>query len=134
MRNDNFIDFIKKNKEFYLSWEFVYCKALNSLVYFNMKGFNHLRFKIDNTPRSKKESLYKISLLPLVRPVIYKAINIKKYQKRYSPIGGSNKKIYKNIEYWSLVERVGKKKVLIKVILRRIGNGKIHFWSVMKIG
>jgi hypothetical protein len=50
-----------------------------------------------------------------------------------SPIGGTRKKILKEIEYWGLIEVVGKQNVKIRVVLRRIvGSDRIHFWSVMK--
>jgi hypothetical protein len=63
----------------------------------------------------------------------YNFININSYTRRIAPIGGSKNKVLKNIEYWSIIAVVGKNKSKIKVILRRIGDGKIHFWSVMKL-
>jgi len=98
-----------------------------------MRGFNHLRFKVNNTPRNPKEAMYKLGLLPLARPVIHRASFIDSYKSRISPIGSSRKKIYKNIEYWSIVAVVGKQNTKIRVILRKIGTGPIHFWSIMKI-
>jgi len=37
----------------------------------------------------------------------------------------------KEVEYWGLRAIVGQKKLRIRVILRRVGNGNITFWSVM---
>ncbi len=37
----------------------------------------------------------------------------------------------KEIEYWGLVAIVGDKKIKVKTVLRRIGDGNITFWSVM---
>lgn len=111
----------------------MYCAALRDYIHFNMSGFNHLRFNTDNTPRNSKETMYKIGLLPLVKPAIYKSKRVE-YEKRMAPVGGTRKKVYKEIEYWALTEVVGKQDVKLKIVLRRIGNGKIHFWSVMKLG
>jgi len=97
-----------------------------------MRGFTHLRFKTDNTPRNPKEAMYKMGLLPLVPTVIKNANRVDRYEKRMAPIGGTRQRVIKEIEYWSLVAIVGKQKVKIKVIVRKIGNGKLHFWSVMK--
>ena len=81
--------------------------------------------------------MYKLGLLPLVRPVIYDAVAVEKYERRLAPIGRKKKggqKILKEIEYWALVAVVGKQNVKMKVVLRRIGKiGKIHFWSTMKL-
>ena len=37
----------------------------------------------------------------------------------------------KTAEYWGFIAIVGEKWIKIKVILRRIGDGNIIFWSVM---
>ena len=129
---DYYSKLLKKRKNDYLSWKPIYCVALGDYVSFNTRGFNHLRFKVDNTPRRSREAIYKMGLLPLVRPVIYQAKKIDKYVCRIAPVGGSRKKIYKEIEYWSLISVVGKQEVKIKVILRKVGTGPVHFWSVMK--
>ena len=41
----------------------------------------------------------------------------------------------KQAEYWAFHDIIGKEPmVLIRVIVRKIGGGKHHFWSVMPIG
>ena len=128
-----FLDFVVNKNNDYKKWLPVYSKVLNEYVVFNTKGFNHLRFRTDNTPRNKKEAKYKLGLLPLVRPVIHNAPVFEKYTRRTSPVGGSRKVVLKEIDYWSIVAVVGKQNVKIRVVIRRIGNGQIHFWSVMKL-
>ncbi len=76
--------------------------------------------------------MYKIGLLPLVRPAIYKAVRVE-YEKRLAPVGGTRKKVLKEMEYWAITEVVGKQNVKIKVVVRKIGKGQIHFWSIMKL-
>lgn len=112
----------------------MYCPALREYVIFTMAGFNHLRFKVDNTPRNPKEAMYKLGLVPLIRPVIYNAKKVDNYERRYSPIGGSRKKVFAEIEYWTLVAVVGKQNTKLRIVLRRVGKGQIQFWSVMKLG
>lgn len=66
--------------------------------------------------------MYKLGLLPLVRPVIQSATKIETFEQRSA------------FEYWALVAVVGRQQVKIKVILRRaIGGEKIYFWSVMML-
>ena len=41
----------------------------------------------------------------------------------------------KQVEYWGFHDIVGKEPmILIRIIVRKIGDGKPHFWSVMPIG
>ena len=113
--------FVERYRKMYKTWTPVYCPALDTEVVFNSKGFKHLRFRVDGTPRNPKESIYKLRFLPLVRSVIYKAKSVGEYRKG-------------KIEYWGISAKVGKKgNQTIKVILRRVGAGKVHFWSVMRI-
>ncbi len=118
LKSSEFEIFKEKRRKDYNTWKPIYSPALGEQIFFNSKGFNHLRFRTDGTPRNFREALYKLRLLPLVRSVIYKARKVDEYRKG-------------RVEYWGIVEAVGKKK--IKVILRRIGKGRIHFWSVMRL-
>lgn len=125
---------LKNRKTDYNAWTPVFCPAIRTYVTFNSQGFNHLRFKIDNTPRKPKEAMYKLGLLPLVRPVLSTATIVERYEKRLAPMGGGRKKVLKEIEYWALVSNVGKQHTKIRVVVRRIENSaQIHFWSVMKL-
>jgi len=132
---DGFRILLQQRKTQYRTLPPVFSPAIREYIVFTMQGFNHLRFKIDNTPRAPKEAMYKLGLLPLVKAVISTATTVERNQKRVAPIGGSRKKILKEIEYWALVSVVGKRQTKVRVIVRRIGNSpQVHFWSVMKIG
>jgi hypothetical protein len=51
-----------------------------------------------------------------------------------SPVGGSRKRVMKEMEYWGLVALSGRQNTKIKIVLRRVVGGKqIYFWSVMKL-
>lgn len=128
-----FVKLLEERKKDYATWVPVFCPAIREYVFFNSKGFNHLRFKIDNTPRNPKEAMYKLGLLPLVRSVIHSSFKVDKYERRLSPVGGTRKPVMKEIEYWGLISVVGKRNIKVRVVLRRLINSKkIHFWSVMK--
>lgn len=134
--SDKFEDLLKKRRTEYKTFVSMYCNCLREHVIFNSDGFNHLRFHIDGTPRNSAEQMYKLGLLPLVKPVIYSSSKVDQYERRLAPVGRKKKdgkKIEKEVEYWSLVAVVGKQEVKLRVILRRVGTGKIHFWSVMKL-
>jgi hypothetical protein len=41
----------------------------------------------------------------------------------------------KRVEYWAFHDIVGdKNRFLMRVIVRKVGDGQIHFWSVMPHG
>ena len=87
--SNRFLELLNLRREDYKTWVPVYCVAIRGYVFFNMMGFNHLRFKTrDNTPRNPSETMYKLGLLPLVRPAIHLATVVEKYERRISPIGG----------------------------------------------
>jgi hypothetical protein len=120
----------------YKKYRPVYCACLREYVFFNANGFNHLRYHIDGRPRKPAAQMYKLGLLPLVIPAIRAAPCADQYVRRLAPVGRKKKdgeKILKEVQYWSLIAVVGQKGVKIKVVLRKIGTGQLHFWSVMKL-
>jgi hypothetical protein len=123
----------KDKKKLYDSIGVVYCRHLDVDVTFNAKGFHHLFYEGDGTPRDKKECIYRLKLLPLIVPVI-KYANEFIYEERETKTSRKKEAPIKLIKYWALIAWVGRdRNVQIKVVLRKIGNGQIHFWSVMKL-
>ena len=116
----------------YKTWKPIYCRAVDDYVFFNEQGFTHLLRKINGRRRKPKEIMYKVGLLPLVRPAIYASTRVEKHKLRISPIRSQYRKRVKETDYWSIEAIVGKQNVKIRIILRRTAQN-IHFWSVMKI-
>ena len=134
MDKEKYKTLLDTRRKEYAGYTSVYCQCIREYVFFNSDGFSHLRFHVDGTPRNPKEQMYKLGLLPLVIPVIKIAKRVEQYERKLNPIGRkkkAGKKILKEIQYWALVDVVGKQNVKLKVILRKIGTGRIHFWSVV---
>lgn len=112
----------------------IYCPILDKNIVFNAKGFHHLHYKPDGTPRNTAEKIHKLILVPLAVPVIKNAIGI--YDERKVEIPNSRKKGAKKIKatQYALTATVGRKKpVEVRVIILEIENGKNPiFWSIMK--
>lgn len=120
-------------KEFYDKIGTLFCPCLNENVTFNAKGFHHLLYEPIGTPRDIKERIHKLILFPLAVPVIK---NAKKIDEERTAILPSRKKLIppKKAKYTALVVMVGKNRnVKVKVILLKIGNGKLIFWSIMRL-
>lgn len=123
----------EKAKAIYNAQKSVYNPYLKSQIIFNSDGFHHLQFST-RRERNKKEQLLKLSLLPLVVRVIKNSGTLQEYRKGIIAAGKKAKDGFtkmKEVEYWGFVAIVGKSKIKIRVILRRIGNGNIIFWSVL---
>lgn len=112
----------------------IYNPYLQSQVIFNSDGFHHLQFSA-RRERNKKEQLLKFNLLPLAIHVIKKSGTLQKYRRGLTTIGKKTKDGFasaKTTEYWGFVAIVGgESQIKIRVVLRRIGDGNIIFWSVM---
>ncbi len=103
-------------------------------IILNSDGFHHLQFSA-RRERNKREQLLKFSLLPLGLEIIRKAGTVQEYRKLLTPIDKPSPHdgsvLMKEVEYWGLVAIIGKKKIKVRTILRRVGDGNITFWSVM---
>lgn len=129
-----FLERKEKTKAVYLSKKEIYSPYFQKNIVLNSDGFHHLQFSA-RRERNKKEQLLKFSLLPLAFQIVKKSGTIQEYRKTLAPVGEKSKRdgfvSAKEIEYWGLVAIVGSKLIKIKVILRRVGDGNINFWSVM---
>jgi hypothetical protein len=124
-------------EEFYKGIQNVHCPYFSQPVIFNSDGFNHLQFSAGRE-RDKSAQIFKFNLLPFAPDIIRKSGTIQEYRKQWGKVGRKRKDGFqdtKEMEYWGLIALVPDKNgpmVSIKVILRRVGDGNITFWSVMR--
>ena len=124
-----------KAETYYQSIKKVRCPYFGAEITFNSEGFHHLQFSAERE-RPKQEQLLKFSLLPSVPHILENAGTIQEYRHTMEPIGqkrfSDGAREMKKIEYWGIVAITrGQKPIRIKIILRRVGDGNIIFWSVM---
>ena len=112
----------------------IFCPYFGFVVVLNSDGFHHLQFS-DRRERSKSEQFLKFSLLPLALKVINKSGTVQEVRKTMQPVGKKGRdgfRIVKDVHYWAFIAIVGDdKKIKIKTILKKIGEGNVIFWSVM---
>jgi len=133
MENDGFDQKLERARDIYYSQKSVCNPYFQSEVIFNADGFHHLRFSA-RRERNKCEQLLKLSLLPLAIVVIKKSGTLQEYRKFLIAVGKKSKDglaPMKMAEYWGFVAIVGQNQIKIRVVLRRVGDGNIIFWSVM---
>ena len=116
-------DEIKKYKEEYYQIGFIVCSAIgDKKVFINSHGFKHLIQK-GRIPRSKKERQNRLSLIMHIQEALQNGVLIE-IRKEY-------KGNIKMITFWCIEYSTQTK--IIKVILRRIKRGKIHFYSIFDL-
>jgi hypothetical protein len=107
----------RKAKELYFKIGGVWCLALNDCINFNKSGFRHLVWK-GAFPRPKSEQKRRFALL----------IHIKTILRGPGAEISSEKK--EGVQFWVFTERRNNK--IIKVVVRQIGGGEKHFFSVFE--
>lgn len=115
----------------------IFCPYFEDKVVFNSDGFYHLRYSC-RRERKKEEQLLKFELFPLAIKIIKKSGTLQEYRTDFIKVGKKSKDglfSVKRIEYWGFEAICGNNKdIKVRVILRRIGDGNIIFWSIMPCG
>lgn len=123
----------EKARAIYDAQKSIYNPYLKDHVVFNADGFHHLQFSA-RRERDKKEQILKFSLLPLAIWIIKNAGTLQEYRKGLVSFGKRKKDGFtamKEAQYWGFIAIVGASQIKIRVILRRVGDGNITFWSVV---
>jgi len=126
---------IEKAKHLYEREATIWCPYFSAPVTLNADGFNHLQYKANRQPRIVAEQLLKLRLLKKALLIIRKAGTLQEYRRLVETVGKRNRDGFfktKEVEYWGFHAIVGsEKQIKIVVVIRRVGDGKIIFWSVL---
>ncbi len=115
----------------------IYCPYFNKKVTFNSDGFHHLRYKVAGSEREKSAQLYKFSLLAGAVEIIGASGTLQQYRRQWGIVGrkknSDGSREMKEMQYFAFegILGAGISMMRIKVIVRIVGNGEPHFWSVM---
>ncbi|MEK7576267.1 MAG: hypothetical protein AAB482_01095 [Patescibacteria group bacterium] len=124
----------EKARETFLAQKTLYSPYFKTDVVLNSDGFHHLQFSA-RRERNKREQLFKFNLLPLGLEIIRKSGTIQEYRKQLMRVGKKSLTDglapTKEVEYWGLIAIIGEKRIKVRTVLRRVGDGNITFWSVM---
>ncbi len=116
----------------------VLCPFFNKDILFTSEGFNHLMWS-DGRERDKSNQLLKFDLLRLASDIIRKSGTVQEYRKQLCKYGKRKENGFfdtKEMEFWGFVAIVKSHSeyIKVKVILRKVGDGNITFWSIMPDG
>lgn len=128
--------YFRRAQETYKKISKVYCPYFEYEIPFTSDGFNHLQFSAGRK-RDKKVQMLKFSLLPAAVPILRRSGTLQEHRKtmQVASIGRHTREkgrmVY--VEYWGFVAIVPHREhpLRIKVIVRKVGAGNPHFWSIM---
>ncbi len=130
----NYAELRNKAKELYDSFENVRCPALNNeFVNFTSEGFNHILYRTKKSERDKSTQIMRFELLAKAKKLIELTTTYQEHEKYYRTIERRRfkRKVLEQegINDWGLIGVVDNFR--IKVVIRKIGNGKYQFYSVI---
>lgn len=121
MQEENLKEFIKKKYLEYKKIGNIKCPAFgNEEVYFNKHGFGHLIRK-EGIPRTPTQQIRRITLLQYAPIILGNAETFTSYKK--DELNGCIG------HFWTFEKVIGL--VTIRVVVRQLGNGRKHFFSIM---
>jgi len=132
MEDNNYEEIKDRANLFYKNINKIFCPFFNEKIVFNSEGFNHLIYK-NKSKRLDSEQIMRFKLLERAIKLIgltntkqdfsENIIVVKK--KKHKKIINSSENVY----YYGFIGIINNFR--IKVIIRKIGNGNRHFWSVI---
>jgi hypothetical protein len=127
---------LQMTRDLYEKQESLYCPYFGTRIILNSDGFNHLQNKPNRQPRSVGEQIYKLALLKKALKIIPKCGTVQEYRDRVEKIGKKGKDGFyktKRVQYWGFLAILENNTSKIKIILKKIGDGNVVFWSVMPV-
>src|ERR1044071_166509 len=111
----------------------VYCPYFSQPVAFNAKGIRHLKFKYDRHARPRQDQYARLKLLHLAPEVLGLSRTLQgiwhtrqfEFQKMHSRWD----RVLRDVTFFEFIAVLDN--VRIKVIVKQVGDGEKHFWSVI---
>ena len=120
--------------QIYSAQSLIHSPFFNQDIVLSSEGFQHLSLSAHGG-RTKEEQIRRFILLPLGLHILKTATTLQAYRKRLAALGtpGSRRgpKGRKTIRWWAFVALFVKQDIKVRVVVRKVGGGKLHFWSVM---
>ena len=126
---------IKKEaaREIYTERPLIYSPFFKTDIRLGPDGFQHLCVSAQGE-RSREQQIERFTVLPFGIHILETATTCRSYQKRRLTVGTSGmfaSKERKIVQGWCFEEHFKEQGMKVRVVVRKVGNGKLHFWSVM---
>lgn len=104
-------------------------------VVLGLEGFRHLQYSARDE-RTKEEQISRFTLLPVALQVLKTATTLQGYRIRLVSASGRGSKRRGELpqigQFWGFVAMFTDQGIKLRVVVRKLGDGKLHFWSVMR--
>ena len=117
----------------YTEYPLIYSPFFKDSIFLRSDGFEHLSVSTAGE-RSREEQIQRFMLLPLGLHILETTTTLRAYRKqlvRAAP-GVPVSKKRKIVQWWTLAELFRRESVTVRIVVRKVGEGKLHFWSVMR--
>lgn len=125
---------VKNNAEnFYNSIGEVYCPYFKEKIAFNVKGWEHLKFKKREKSRLRQDQYMRFKLICLAAEIIKNSHTLQgiwetsKFER--IRVNSRTENILKPVKYYEFIAVI--KRNRLKIILKQIDSGQIFFWSLI---
>lgn len=115
----------------------VNCPYLKSIVVFNRKGLNHVKFKSDQKARNRSDQYMRLRHLKFAPRILEKSCTLQEYKEaktfEETKSKGNRQRVLKNTKFYgfiAIVQDNGFTKRL-KIIVKEVEGGRKHFWSIV---
>ena len=129
----NYENLREDTRKLYDEARLIHSPALDDRVSFTAEGFNHIIFKAARRERERSSQVMRFKLLPRAIRLVAHANTFQEFEETIKEFEvKARKKRHKKskpVRYWGIIAIFEGRK--IKVILRKIGEGQLHFWSIV---
>ena len=110
----------------------IYSAFFKDYIFLGSEGFRHLSISATGE-RSREEQVQRFTALRLAIYILETATKLRSYRKRFvAPASGNHLSPRRTkVQWWKFTKFFRSEGVRVHVVVRKVGNGKIHFWSVM---
>lgn len=120
-------------RQCYEAQPIIHSPFFNGDIALGPDGFRHFELSA-NGNRTKEEQVERFGLLPIALQILKTATTLQRYRKRpqklYTREEDRPLKERKMVQ-WCFTALFLNRARRVKVVVRQVGDGKLHFWSVM---
>jgi hypothetical protein len=112
----------------------IHSPFFNGYIVLGREGFRHLQVSARGEC-AKDEQIQRFALLPLALHILQTATTLQRYRRRPASVHPQGEtlalKERKMVQWCSFTALFLRRGLRVKVVVRKVGDGKLHFWSVM---
>ena len=121
-------------RQLYSAQPLIHSPFFNGDIVLGPEGFRHLQVSARGD-RTKEEQIQRFALLPLALQILKTATTLQRYRKRPGTLYAQGEtralKERKMVQWWCFTALFFSRALRVKVVVRKVGDGKLHFWSLM---